>query len=237
MRVLVIENYPSTPLGIVADALSEAGVAVDSRRADLGAPVPGDPDGFAGLVVLGGAQSAVDDADHPYLPAVARLTRQFGEAGKPVLGICLGAQLVARGHGAANLLGRPVEFGWREVRPTAAGRRDPLLSVIGDGAPVFHWHTDTFTLPPGAVHLAENDMTAIQAFRIGRATYGLQFHCEADRKLVDGWSRNLAAEIADCAPDWPDRRAADAARFGAAADATGLAIARAWVALLAEQDA
>ena len=82
------------------------------------------------LVVLGGAQSAVDDADHPYLPKLAALTRIFGHAGKAVLGICLGAQVVARGHGARNILGRPIEFGWRQVRPTDEGRT--RSGAIGD---------------------------------------------------------------------------------------------------------
>jgi GMP synthase-like glutamine amidotransferase len=232
MRVLVIENFPATPLGVIADALAEAGVGIDSRRADLGAPIPDDPSGFDGLIVLGGGQSALDDETHPYLPALASLTRSFGEAGKPVLGVCLGAQLVARGHGAANILGRPIEFGWHPVRATEAGRDDPVLAAIDGGAPLFHWHTDTFTLPPGATCLAASDMTAIQAFRIGRAVYGIQFHFEADRKLVADWTRDFADTIAEYAPDWPTRHPAHATRFGPAADAAGLAIARAWVGLL-----
>src|ERR1700693_4275512 len=95
---------------------------------------------------------------------------------KPVLGICLGAQLVARGYGSKNILARPVEFGWKDVHPTVAGRGDPPLPAPGGGAPLFHWHTDTFTLPQGAVHLAASAMTLHQAFRIGRAVYGIQFH-------------------------------------------------------------
>jgi GMP synthase-like glutamine amidotransferase len=81
------------------------------------------------------------------LPQEAELARSFGDAGKAVLGICLGAQLIARGFGAENVLGRPIEFGWRPVRPTEEGRLDPVVSALGEGAPVFHWHLDTFTLP------------------------------------------------------------------------------------------
>jgi len=232
-RVLVVENFPATPPGVVGDALDEAGAVIDRRRADLGAPLPADATAHDGMVILGGGQSALDDADYPYLPALARLARVFGEAGKPVLGICLGAQIVARGHGAANILGRPIEFGWREVRTTGAGRADPVVSAIGAAAPLFHWHNDTFTLPPGAAHLAASDMTAIQAFRVGRAVYGLQFHFEADRRLVAEWTRDLADTIAESDPTWSDRHAAEAARHGPAADAAGLALARAWVRLLA----
>jgi GMP synthase (glutamine-hydrolysing) len=229
MRVLVIENYPGTPLGQVGTALAEAGIATDIRQVWQGDSFPADPDGFAGLVVLGGEQSAVDDAEHPYLPQVAALTKAFGEADKAVLGICLGAQLVARGYGATNILGRPIEFGWQTVRPTGAGHGDSVLAALGDGSPVFHWHVDTFTLPPGATHLATSAMTEIQAFRIDRAVYGVQFHFEADRPLVERWSSEFAELIGKETPDWQRRREGDAARYGTKADATGLAIARAWV--------
>ena len=232
MRVLVIENFIETPLGQVGDALAEAGIETDLRRVWNGGTLPRDPNGYDGLVVLGGEQSAVDDAAYPYLPRLAALTRAFGAADKAVLGICLGAQLVARGHGGDNVLGRPVEFGWHEVMPSEAGRRDPVLSVLGEGAPLFHWHADTYTLPPGATHLASSAMTENQAFRIGRAVYGIQFHFEADRRLVEHWNAAFAEVIAEETPDWPERHGQEATRYGAPADATGLALARAWVKLL-----
>jgi GMP synthase-like glutamine amidotransferase len=232
MRVLVIENFTGTPLGQVEPALNAAGMEIDRRAAWQGAPLPADDAGFNGLVVLGGEQSALDDADYPYLPHAADLTRRFTAAGKAVLGICLGSQLIARGAGGRNILGRPVEFGWHEVRPTAAGKSDPVLAALGDGSPTFHWHLDTFTLPPGAVHLASSNATEQQAFRLGRATYGIQFHFEADRPLVDLWSAQFAPVIATYAPDWETRRAADAARYGPRADALGAAIAHAWVGLI-----
>jgi GMP synthase-like glutamine amidotransferase len=232
MRVLIIENFAGTPAGQVGRALAEAGVACDTRRAFAGEPLPETPDGFAGLVVLGGAQSALDDADHSYLPRLAALTRRFGEADRAVLGICLGAQLIARGYGARNILGRSVEFGWKDVRPTASGKADRLIAALGDGGPLFHWHSDTFTLPDGAVHLAESTMTAHQAFRLGRAVYGLQFHSEADRALVARWTDDFADTIAGYAPDWPERHRWEAADLGPRADAIGAAIARAWTALL-----
>ncbi|HZP19558.1 MAG TPA: type 1 glutamine amidotransferase [Bauldia sp.] len=231
MHVLVIENFEKTPLGVLGDALAEAGASIDLRQAFRGDAVPATEAAHDALVVLGGGQSALDDADSPWLPGLARLTRRFGEAGKAVLGVCLGAQVIARAYGAENILGRPVEFGWREVRPTAAGRTDPVIAALGEGARMFHWHNDTFTLPPSAVRLAASDMTAIQAFRIGDAVYGIQFHFEANLPLVESWSADFAGVIAAYAPDWPVRLPADAARFAGHADAGGMAIARAWVAL------
>lgn len=232
MRVLALENYIGTPLGVVGTVLEEAGADVDLRRVWKGDAVPTAAESYDGLVVLGGEQSALDDADYPALPKIVSLIDSFMDADKAVLGICLGAQLVARAAGATNILGRPVEFGWQEVTPTPAGRADPLIAALGDGSPVFHWHLDTFTLPPGAVHLASSAATEFQAFRLKRAVYGLQFHFEADRPLVAAWSAEFAEVIATYAPDWQVRLPAEAARHGPRADATGAAIARAWVGLL-----
>jgi GMP synthase-like glutamine amidotransferase len=229
MRILVIENYPKTTLGLVGRALSEAGAELSTVRTHLGESLPAAHTGFDALVMLGGAQDALDDANHPYLKDEAALARAFGEADKAVLGICLGAQILARAHGAENILGRPIEFGWHEVRATEAGESDPVLKAIGRAAPTFHWHLDTFTLPPGAVHLATSAQTDMQAFRIGRASYGIQFHFEAGTELVTTWTSDFAEEIDVYAPDWPERLAAEIERHGAAADAAGLALARAWI--------
>lgn len=232
MRVLVIENYPSTPLGQIGTALEEAGARIDTCRAFAGAPPPADHNAHDALVILGGEQTALDDADYPLLPAIAALSRCFGAAGKAVLGVCLGAQLVARGHGAENILGRPIEFGWHPVRPTPAGRSDRVIAALGDEAPIFHWHTDTFTLPPGAVHLATSERIEQQAFRLGRAVYGIQFHFEADRALVSQWNETFASHIVAHSPDWPERHAREAEHYGARADAVGFAISQAWVNLI-----
>jgi GMP synthase-like glutamine amidotransferase len=232
MRVLAVENYRSTPLGQVGAALAEAGAEVDLRRAHLGEPLPATAAEHDGVVILGGEQNALADDACPWFPGLVRLVRDFGASDKSVLGICLGAQLVARAFGGENLLARPVEFGWRIVRPTDAGRADPVLAGLGEGSPVFHWHEDTFTLPPGAAHLAVSDMTEHQAFRLGRAVYAVQFHFEADRPLVEGWSAEFAPSILGYAPDWPVRRPLDAARHGPQADATGLELARRWVRLV-----
>lgn len=229
MRVLVVQNYENTGLGQVARALGEADARIDLVLAYAGEAFPEDASGHDALVVLGGSQNALDDVDYPYLPALAQLTRTFGEADKAVLGICLGSQLVARGHGGRNILGRPPEFGWGEVRLTAHAAEDLVLSDLPEAFPIFHWHSDTFTLPDGAVHLATSERTANQAFRIGRAVYGIQFHFEADTALVEQWAADFADELNEFHPDWKLRRKREAAKYGAAADAAGLAIARAWV--------
>lgn len=229
MRILVIENYPKTTLGLVGHALSETAAEIQIVRTHLGDGLPATHENFDALIMLGGAQDALDDVNHPYLKHEAALARAFGEADKAVLGICLGSQILARAHGAKNILGRPIEFGWHEVRTTEAGRADPVLKAMGRAAPIFHWHLDTFTLPPGAVHLATSVQTEMQAFRIGRASYGIQFHFEAGREVVADWTRDFSEEIDVYAPDWPGRLAAEIKKHGAAAEAAGLALARAWI--------
>lgn len=232
MRVAVIENIADTPLGQIGVALREVGAEITMYRPWKDGRLPDDLATADALVVLGGEQSAVDDTAHPYLPALARTMRLWAEADRAVLGICLGAQVLARGFGAANHIGTAPEFGWREVGTTSAGRRDPVLSAAGTRFRTFQWHSDTFTLPDGAVHLAENPEVAHQAFRVGRAAYGTQFHFEADRAVVAGWTQAFAAAAERMHPGWPSDHAGEAARHGPGADAAGLAIARAWVGMI-----
>lgn len=232
MRVLVVDNYPETSLGLVGTALQEAGATIDLRVMHQGDDLPVDPGGHDAIVVFGGGQNALADDLHPYLPGLVRLIRAFGDAGKAVLGVCLGSQLVARAYGATNIIGLPIEFGWKAVTPTDAAADDPVVSHLGSGAPMFHWHYDTFTLPPGSAHLATSEQTRHQAFRIGRAVYGIQFHFEVDVALADRWTTTFAGQIAAHTPDWAGRYPAEAATLGPQAERTGLAMARAWVGLV-----
>lgn len=232
MRILVVQNFAGTGLGQIQTALAERGIGVDLRRADEGETLPHGHSGHDGIVVLGGGQSALDDADAPWFRPLMGLMKDFVAAEKPLLGVCLGAQLLARAYGADNLIGAAPEFGWREVSLTPEGASDPVLSVAGAAFPIFQWHDDTFTLPRGGTRLAGNDSAHNQAFRVGRAGYGTQFHFEADRTLVSQWNDTFAGWLAERQPRWAEEHAAEAARHGPAADATGLAIARAWVSLL-----
>lgn len=229
MRVLVVENMLHSDLGQVGVALAEAGAEIDLRRPFSGDELPGDASDHDALVVFGGEQSAVDDHVHPYLAVLAGLMKTFTEADKSVLGICLGSQLLARAHGGDNLLGRTREFGWHGVELTEEGRRDPVLGAAGEAFPSFEWHSDSFTLPPGAVHLATNPAVANQAFRVGRAAYGMQFHFEAATRVVENWNRIFEGQINGLDPHWFERYPERAAKYAEKADASGLTLARAWV--------
>ncbi|AWB48525.1 GMP synthase [Gemmobacter aquarius] len=232
MRVAIVENTRITHHGQVGVALHEQAARIDLYKpwADGRLPELGDHDA---LVVFGGEQSARSDDTHPYLPALADLMRETAAMDRAVLGICLGAQILARGHGAENQLGAAPEFGWRDVTQTEAAKTDPVLSGLPASFPIFQWHSDTFTLPDTAARLASSPAAQNQCFRIGRATYGMQFHFEASRPMVADWTREFAPLTDRLEPGWSGGgHSTAAARFGARADAAGLAIARAWVALI-----
>ncbi|MCV3768307.1 type 1 glutamine amidotransferase [Rhizobium sp. TRM95796] len=231
MRVLIIENFHASPLGNVGIALEEAQAEITLRRPWQGDALP-DHDGFDAIVVLGGEQSALDDEKYPYLPELVALMRTFGAADKPALGICLGSQLLARAHGGTNRLNAAREFGWREVRRTEAAADDPVLSAAAEAFPIFQWHSDTFTLPENAVRLATNETAENQCFRVGRASYGMQFHFEANRDVVETWVKGFPDTVDRMDPDWLPTYPQRAETEGKTADAAGLAIARAWVRLI-----
>lgn len=232
MRVAVIENMKSTPLGSLGVALAEAKAEVERFHPWIDGKLPTSIADHDALVVLGGEQNAIDDETYPYLPALAQLMRDFAEADKAVLGICLGAQILARAYGAENHLNAGLEFGWHALSKSKDGRADPLLSGLADDFTTFQWHSDTFTLPKGAKRLALSSLTQNQAFRVARAAYGTQFHFEASASVIDSWKAEFAASIEQMEPGWHERYAALAAGHASKSDASGLAIGRNWVRMI-----
>lgn len=190
-RWLIVQHVAHEGPGLIADALGDAGHQADVVRLDRGESLPTDGS-IDGLVVMGGPMGVHDDGDHPWLVAERDLIGAVADAGKPVLGVCLGAQQVALALGAEVTTGPAPEVGLGQVELTAAGRRDPVFGPeyggLADTAlPCVHWHRDTFSLPAGAVHLAATRAFPHQAFRWGTALYGLQFHVEVDRSLAEAW--------------------------------------------------
>lgn len=173
---VVVQHVPFEGPGLIATALAAAGQELDVRRMDLGDPLP-EPSAVAGLVVMGGPMGALDDVEHPYLASERALLAACVARRVPVLGVCLGAQLLAAALGARVYRGAAPEIGLGRVSLTEAARLDPVFSPAGHTLPVLHWHADTFDLPDGAVLLASSGAYAHQAYRVGTA-YGLQFHVE-----------------------------------------------------------
>lgn len=231
MRVAIVENTRVTHHGLVGVALHEAAAVIDLYKPWLDGVLP-KRGSFDALVSFGGEQSARDDHLHPYLPALGALMAEAAAGGTAVLGICLGAQVFARGLGADNHLGCAPELGWCAVTRRSEAARDTVMGALPDRFSVMQWHSDTFDLPPGATHLAMSAVARVQGYRYGRAGYGMQFHFEASRAVARDWCRQLSQAIDGAAPGWRADYAAHEAAHGAAADGHGLAIARAWVGLI-----
>lgn len=196
---VILQHVAHEGPGLIADELLRADQRVRVVRLDRGDPLPGSGS-ITGLVVMGGPMGVNDDADHPWLPVERELMAASVDDGKPVLGVCLGAQQLAMALGAEVTTGVGPEIGTGRVELTAHGRLDPVFGPEYGGlstttVPCVHWHQDTFSLPDGAVHLAASRPFPHQAFRWGDRAYGLQFHIEVDRTLAVAWQEHLPAGI------------------------------------------
>jgi GMP synthase-like glutamine amidotransferase len=187
--VLCVRNDRDDTLGITVPALAEQGVSVIRLDAFEAEPRWPRLDEISGLLVFGGEMNVDEIERYPYLLTQRELMRRAVDAGLPVLGICLGAQMLARGLDARVYRAPVRELGFKPVRITEAGQVDPLLAAFHSGDRVFQWHEDTFDLPDGAELLAAGDDVQVQAFRMGRNAWGIQFHFEVDAEGVNAWLR------------------------------------------------
>jgi GMP synthase-like glutamine amidotransferase len=203
LKIAVIENMAGVSAGAFGEALSDAGARLDVYRPYDGQALPQPDSDHDGLLVLGGLTNALNDTANPYFPALLDLIRDFHRADKPVLGICLGAQLVARAFGATLRLDGPIEFGFKPVERTTASDADALMGGLDGVLHVLQWHTDHYDLPDGATRLWHGDDYPNQAIRIGRATYAIQAHPEATRDMVEKWLE-ADTEIDRKVPDFRD---------------------------------
>lgn len=176
--------------GLIAAEAQGRGLHTDIRRLDLGVGLP-QPDDVEGLVVMGGPMGAYETDKHPSLAAECNLITELVRRDCPVLGVCLGAQLLAQALGARVFPGHGPEIGFGFVELTAEGKRDALFGPNGPSVPVFHWHGDTFDLPEGSTLLASSTEYPHQAFRFGSCAYGLQFHIEPDSDTWSAWHEHL----------------------------------------------
>ena len=190
MRLLVLQHCPVTPIGLVGERAIERGAELVTLFPHDGDRVPETMAGYDGLIVLGGPMHAGDDARYPAFAPILSLIRECGAANAPVLGLCLGAQLIARAFGQRVYRFGGLEVGYPEVHLTPDGRSDPVFRGLDSEQRVMQMHEDSFDLPQEAVLLMRNDTCENQAFRIGTSIYGIQAHPEVTRKDARNFPRD-----------------------------------------------
>ena len=226
MTVLAIQNDPTDPPLLLGDWLAEAGVPLTVLAAWEGEPVPRTvPDGVIGIIPLGGEMGAHDDHIAPWLEDERALLVDAVRRGIPVLGVCLGSQLLAAALGGRVTLGPATEIGVVDVHLTAEGKADTVLAGAipdGSGIPAAQWHQDNIVdLPPDSVLLLTNDACRVQGFRVGDSAYGLQLHPELDAATFASWAQMSDDEALR-------RSGVDAQTVTAQVQAAESALARAW---------
>jgi len=198
MRVLSLVHEPTSTGGggLFEEVVVARGDTLERCVMPETTTGPDAAESYDAIMVFGGAMHPDQDAEHPWLADESSFLRDAIDGEVPLLGVCLGAQLIARAAGAGVGLARQAEVGWRTVEPNAAGREDPVLGVMPPRFDAFQWHYYNFDLPAGAELLAEND-AARQAYRVGERTWGVQFHPEVTRHMLEHWFVEGESELPD----------------------------------------
>ncbi len=195
-NILVIKHVGNEGPGIIEPFFAERGWDLNVVDMSLGDRLPESLDSTAAVVILGGFMNVYEEKEYPFLKEEEPLLLRALVEEVPVLGICLGAQLLAKTCGAPVEKSPEKEIGWYRVKKTTEGKKDSLFRNTSDYLQVFQWHGDTFQIPQGGVLLAEGRTCRNQAFRVGANAYGLQFHVEVTEDMIDDWART-GGESAD----------------------------------------
>lgn len=196
-RAIVLQHTPTEGPERVGELCARRGLELDVRHVYRGDAIPADLASDEILIVMGGPMGVGDvgDARYPFLAREIALLETAAAGDRPVLGICLGAQLLAAAAGARVYPATRREVGWAPVDFIGTAR-EPALAGIRAREVMLHWHGDTFDLPRGAVHLASTEICPHQAFRLGTRLFALQFHCELAAETIASWVREDADFVA-----------------------------------------
>lgn len=192
---LVLQHVDCEDLGTLGEAFTEKGISTKYLRLHAGDPVPQSLDGIQGLLILGGPMNVYEEDKFPWLKDEDLLIKRAIAQDLPTIGICLGAQLIAKAAKGIVTKGQTKEIGWYDLSLTQEAQEDPLFCDFPPQFKVFQWHGDTFNIPPGAVKLAGSQLFANQAFRLKRNIYALQFHLEVTRDIIFDWAQEYEEEV------------------------------------------
>ena len=195
-EVLVFQHDPFVDLGFFAEVLEKQETDYRVLRLFHGEMPAEDWQHVGALIILGGPMSVGEEESFPFLRWEKRIIRAAIDEAVPMLGICLGAQLIAAALGTKTFHGPVKEIGWSPISITPHGKVDSLLGYLPESATVFQWHGDGFELPKGAIHLASSVHYQTQAFRVGKSIYGLQFHLEVTPNMVERWIDERSKDLA-----------------------------------------
>ena len=215
-EILVFQHDPLEDLGLFAPLLEKAQSSFRYIRLFREEIPTEDWEEVRALIVLGGPMSVHEEERYPFLRWEKMILRNALKLGIPILGICLGAQLIADVTGAEVYRGNFKEIGWYPISMTVEGQMDSLLGYITEKPTVFQWHGEGFNLPKGGVRLASSIFYDNQAFRIGKSVYGLQFHLETTPMMVERWLEGHSREIAQIPYISPDKIRADTLSYSQA---------------------
>jgi GMP synthase (glutamine-hydrolysing) len=193
MRALTITYERDAGPGVFAEALRDHGVEDDSWLASDSSPPPGDPSGYDAVLVFGGSMHADQEERHPWLSEQKALLRDLLDRDVPILGVCLGAQLLSEAAGVPPSRMAQPEIGWYEVEVTAEGAADPLTGPLAPAFEAFQWHRYECPVPPRGVPLARS-RRSLQAFRVAERSWGIQFHAEVSEGDVEAWMDDYRAD-------------------------------------------
>src|SRR5919197_5772330 len=177
MRVLAIVHQRDAGAGVFGEAVRNAGHELDTWLIAESPDPPTDPLDFDAVMTFGGSMNVDEEEEHPWLRGEKELLGELLHRGTPLLGACLGTQLLAEAAGAKPRRASEPEIGWHQVEVTAAGAEDPLIGPLAPRFTAFQWHSYEAPLPPDAVALAHSPV-CLQAYRVGETAWGIQFHAE-----------------------------------------------------------
>ena len=199
MSVLIIKHIDIEGPGFIQDCLKREQIPFLILNLSIGLSLPRlDP--FTHIIILGGPMNVYEEDRYPFLKDEDLFIKEAMQRGKSILGICLGAQLIAKALGAKVFKAPVKEIGWYDVSLTETGSQDPLFSNLPKTFSVFQWHGDTFEIPKAGKLIATSSSIPHQAFRYGENVYGLQFHLEVTEEMIQEWMRTYEEEIKGSQP-------------------------------------